>query len=190
MQRMNQSNLLRGVVFSGIAAWMLGCFAATSHAEPNKPAATAKPAATKRERVKEKVRAMRAYFLTEELQLDAATAGKFFPVLEKYDLQFDTLRANRAALRAKLESLSDSKEIDKTIDAVIANQKALWEAEASRIAALRVLLNSKQAARMVFTLPNMENQITKRMKAENNDAEDEDRTDGASKRSGFRRNWK
>jgi hypothetical protein len=171
-QSINQMLFLRSTLFCGIAAITLGCFAATSHAQPTKPTAPVNDGASKRERVKEKVRAMRAYFLTEELQLDSATAGKFFPVLEKYDQQFDALRLNRAALRLKVESLSDSKEIDTAIDAVLANQKALWDLETSRIAALRTVLSSKQMARMVFTLPTMENQIARRMKAVNNvDAE-------------------
>jgi uncharacterized protein YqfA (UPF0365 family) len=63
-------------------------------------------------------------------------------------------------------------EIDTAIDAVLANQKALWDLEASRIAALRTVLSSKQMARMVFTLPTMGNQIAKRMRAVNSvDAE-------------------
>src|SRR5882724_11190230 len=41
--------------------------------------------AERREQVKKKIRAMRAFTLTEELALDEATASRLFPVLARYD---------------------------------------------------------------------------------------------------------
>src|SRR3569623_1486993 len=51
----------------------------------------AAPRETKQERVKKRVRMLRAMALTEELGLDSAGAGRLFPLLEKYDAEFDRL---------------------------------------------------------------------------------------------------
>ena len=56
----------------------------------------------KRDKVKQRIRIMRAMVLTEQLDLDEATAGKLFPVLDKYDDVLAKLLAERAALRDKL----------------------------------------------------------------------------------------
>ena len=57
----------------------------------------------RREKIKKKIRALRAYTLTEELSLDEATAGKLFPMLAKYDDELDRLlvaaRRHRAPAR-------------------------------------------------------------------------------------------
>ena len=58
---------------------------------------------TKRERVKKRIRALRAYTLTEELGLDEADAGKLFPLLAKYDDEFDRLLVERGQLQHQLD---------------------------------------------------------------------------------------
>src|SRR5450432_1416819 len=85
---------------------------------------------TKRERVKKRIRALRAYTLTEELGLNEADAGKLFPVLAKFDDEFDRLLAERQQLQQQLDSagdLKDKKAIDKLIDQSVANQRATWD---------------------------------------------------------------
>jgi hypothetical protein len=170
-------------------------FASPGLAQPQ-PAATAKPQTSavspdktgnKRERIKNKIRSMRAYFLTEELELDSKMAGKFFPILETYDQQFDALRVARSLLRVKLESLTDSKEIDKTIDAVVLNQKALWDLESARFAALRGVITSKQMAKLVLMLPTLENQIGKRLERAAKSIETDEVLETIRERRGNRR---
>ncbi len=39
----------------------------------------------RRDKIKQRIRALRAYTLTEQLELDEATAAKLFPALAKYD---------------------------------------------------------------------------------------------------------
>jgi len=122
---------------------------------------------TKRERVKKRIRALRAYTLTEELGLNEADAGKLFPVLAKYDDDFDRLLAERQQLQQQLDSagdLKDKKAIDKVIDQSVANQRAVWETEDKRIAEIRKILTPAQVARMLIVLPALERRIQNQLR--------------------------
>lgn len=119
-------------------------------------------AADKRERIKKKIRALRAYTLTEELQLDEATAGKLFPALAKYDDELDRLLQQRADIERRLKAsgdLKDPRALDKLIDEAVANQKAFWESQERRTAELRKILTPVQTARLLVVLPEFERRI-------------------------------
>lgn len=122
---------------------------------------------TKRERVKKRVRALRAYTLTEELGLDEADAGKLFPVLSKFDDDFDRLLLERQQLQQQLDgagNLKDNKAIDKLIDQSISNQRATWDVEDKRIAEIRKILTPAQVARMLIVLPALERRIQNQLR--------------------------
>ena len=122
---------------------------------------------TKIERVKKRVRALRAYTLTEELGLDTGAAGKLFPVLSKYDTEFDRLLAARGGLNKSLDAagdLKDAKAIDKLIDQMIATQRALWDLEEKRIAELRKILTPAQTARLLVVLPALERKLQNQLR--------------------------
>jgi hypothetical protein len=119
-------------------------------------------AASKREKIKRKIRALRAYTLTEELQLDETTAGKLFPVLAKYDDELDRLLQQRADIERRLKtsaSGTDARALDRLIDEAIANQKAFWESQERRIGELRKILTPAQTARLLVVLPEFERRI-------------------------------
>ncbi|MEO8844879.1 MAG: hypothetical protein ABI704_25070 [Kofleriaceae bacterium] len=125
------------------------------------------PRETKRERVKKRVRALRAYTMTEELGLDEADAGKLFPLLAKFDDDFDRLLTERQQLQQQLDgagNLKDKKAIDKLIDQSIANQRATWDAEDKRIAEIRKILTPAQVARMLIVLPALERRIQNQLR--------------------------
>ncbi len=120
------------------------------------------PAAARREKIKKKIRALRAYTLTEELQLDETTAGKLFPVLAKYDDELDRLLLQRADIERRLKATGDVKDargLDKLIDEAVANQKAFWESQEHRIGELRKILTPAQTARLLVVLPEFERRI-------------------------------
>ncbi|HSN25018.1 MAG TPA: hypothetical protein VLT45_02000 [Kofleriaceae bacterium] len=120
------------------------------------------PAAARREKIKKKIRALRAYTLTEELQLDETTAGKLFPVLAKYDDELDRLLQQRADIERRLKASGDVKDargLDKLIDEAVANQKAFWESQERRIGELRKILTPAQTARLLVVLPEFERRI-------------------------------
>ncbi len=131
------------------------------------PRAGAPAVNPKRERVKQKIRALRAYTLTEELALDEKTAAKLFPVLAKWDDGIDKLLLERADLTRRLSEVDASKDpkaIDKLIDDAVANQKAFWDVEDRRLAEVRKILTPTQTARLVLVLPQFERKIQNQIK--------------------------
>jgi hypothetical protein len=129
--------------------------------------AAAPQAQDRREKIKQRVRALRAYTLTEQLDLDEATAAKLFPALAKYDDEFDKLLLARADLQRRLEaagSVKDPKAVDKLVDEAVANQKALWATEEQRLVQLRKILTPAQTARVLVVLPAMERKIQNQLK--------------------------
>ena len=121
----------------------------------------AQPDQTRREKVKKRIRALRAYTLTEELSLDEQTAGKLFPVLARFDDEFDKLLLSRADIQRRLADAADknAKVIDKVIDEAVANQRAFWDIEDKRLGELRKILSSAQTARLLIVLPALERKI-------------------------------
>ena len=119
-------------------------------------------AADKREKIKKKIRALRAYTLTDQLQLDETSAGKLFPVLAKYDDELDRLLQQRADIERRLktsDNIKDPRALNTLIDESVANQKAFWESQERRIAELRKILTPAQTARLLVVLPEFERRI-------------------------------
>jgi Spy/CpxP family protein refolding chaperone len=137
--------------------------AATASAQaPRGPA----PAVDKREQVKKKIRAMRAFTLTDELSLDEKTAAKLFPILARWDDVTDKLLQQRVDIQRKLNSgqITDSKQLDKLIDDAVANQKAFWDLEDKRLAEMRKVLTPQQTARLLVVLPAFERKIQNQLR--------------------------
>jgi hypothetical protein len=135
-------------------------FSSTAIAQPaNRP--------KRAEKIKERIRALRAYTLTAELSLDEQTAAKLFPVLAKFDTEFDKLLTARVDIAQRLQaagSLKDAKAVDKLIDEAVANQRALWDTEAKRLAELRKILTPAQVARVLVVLPALERKIQNQLR--------------------------
>ena len=150
--------------------------------------ADAQPAAqnaARREAIKKKIRALRAYTLTEELQLDDKTTARLFPVLARWDDVTEKLVQQRVDLMRRLHAsgeLKDPKAVDRLIDEAIANQKAFWDLEDRRVAELRKVLTPAQTARMLLVLPAFERRIQNQLRRAisrrwadvDGDAEDDD----------------
>ena len=138
--------------------------ATVAHAQP--PRAPNAPAPhDRREAVKKKIRAMRAYTLTEELALDEKAAAKLFPILAKWDDVTDKLLQARVDIQRRLTlGTADPKQLDKLIDEAVANQKAFWDLEAQRLAELRKVLTPAQTARLLLVLPAFERKIQNQLR--------------------------
>ena len=124
-------------------------------------------ATERRERIKQRIRALRAYTLTEQLRLDEPTAARLFPVLAKFDEEFDRLLQARFDLQRQLQNadaVRDPRAVDKLIDDAIANQRALWDTEDKRLAQLRKILTPAQTARVLIVLPAMERKIQNQLR--------------------------
>lgn len=121
----------------------------------------------KRERIKQRILAMRAALLTTELQLDEQTAAKLFPVLSKYDDRFVALLRDNADLRKQAQDAyqrGDDKALDALIDKIVANQRARWDTEAARFADVRKVLTPQQAARIFVVLPQIDRRIQNQLR--------------------------
>lgn len=121
-----------------------------------------KPRGAKRDRVKQRIRIMRALVLTEQLGLDDAGAAKMFPVLDRYDDEVARLLGERATLRTRLTAARRANkpvEIGTLLDQLVANQRARWTAEEQRFADLRGLLTPEQAATLLDLLPEVDRKI-------------------------------
>jgi hypothetical protein len=130
-----------------------------------RPGALATP--ERREQIKKKIRALRAYTLTEELALDEATATRLFPALARYDDETDRLLQKRVDVQRRLrraDAMRDPRAIDRLIDEALANQRGFWDVEERRIAELRKILTSAQAAKVLVVLPALERKIQNQLR--------------------------
>jgi len=145
------------------ALWILIILATVAHAQPQRGPNAPQD---RREAVKKKIRAMRAYTLTEELGLDEKAASKLFPILAKWDDVTDKLLQVRVDIQRRLTSgaTTDPKQLDKLIDEAVANQKSFWDLEEKRLAELRKVLTPAQTARLLVVLPAFERKIQNQLK--------------------------
>lgn len=118
----------------------------------------------RREQVKKKIRAMRAYTLTDELDLDEKAATKLFPILARWDDVTDKLLQQRVDIMRRLTTATDPRVLDRTIDEAVANQKAFWDLETKRLAELRKVLTPAQVARLMVVLPAFERKIQNQLR--------------------------
>jgi hypothetical protein len=163
--------------------------AAPAGAQPRGPQVADRDAA--RQQAQQKIRALRAMILVQELGLDEATAGKLGPVLARHDEELARLggerRALRKALRAALAANDDGK-LDGLIDKLAANQRARWDREQARFTEVRRLLTPRQAARMLEVLPQIDRRILQGLRrAVGDDATFDDTDDDAAPRPPPRR---
>jgi len=140
---------------------MIGAVGAAAAAQP------ARPGVAKREQIKQRILAMRAWALTRELGLDEQTAGRLFPVIARYDARFARLLRERIDLRRAAEAAAargDDRGLDGVIDKIVANQRALWDTEAARFQDVRKVLTPRQAARILVVLPRIDRRIQNQLR--------------------------
>ncbi len=162
MSRMSVLRLGFGCVVALAIAFGTGA-PERAHAAPGERVAQVPPK-DKREKVKQRIRIMRALVLTEELQLDEATAGKLAPILNRFDDEMAKLLQERNALRGELRAAldaGDDRRMQQAIDRLVTNQDARWDTERKRFADLRKLLTPSQSARLLDVLPEIDRRIMK-----------------------------
>lgn len=115
----------------------------------------------RREAIKQRIRALRAVTLTDELKLDDKALARVLPALSKWDDVIDDLVRKRADIQQRLVAADgrDPKATDRIIDEALANQRAIWDSEDKRLADLRKLLTPGQMARLIIVLPAFERRL-------------------------------
>ena len=143
--------------------------AGSAAAQPGR-SAPARPGAGQADKpaLKKRIRAMRVWYLTEELELDDATAARLFPVLGTYDDQLEALQVEGARLRRELrQSLAGSRRGKageaRLVDALLAHYDKVYQLQRDRIVAARKVLSPAQTGRLILVLPRVDNAIRRQI---------------------------
>ncbi len=160
---------IAGLMAAGLAA-VVGSGAASAEAPRRSPPPSAPaPAAAAdkrspdqlRKEVVERMRALRAWRIVEELKLDESTSAKLFPVLAKYDEQELAFAAERRQIAEEIRVLlaapkPDDAKLTAAINRMIANRAKRQASRDERIRDVRKVLTPVQQAKLVLLLPRIE----------------------------------
>ena len=120
-----------------------------------------------RDALKKRIRAMRVWYLTEELELDDATAARLFPVLARFDDQLEALQVEGARLRRELRQglgrRGNQAETARLVDALLAHYDKLYQLQRDRVVAARKVLSAGQTGRLLLVLPRVDNAIRRQI---------------------------
>jgi Spy/CpxP family protein refolding chaperone len=137
--------------------------AAAAGPAPSSPAAAPDnrtPDQLRRE-VIDRMRALRAWKIVDELKLDQATSARLFPILSKYDDREMLLMKERHDLihdlRAESESANpNNSKLTSAIDRLIALHAKQQSLQDEKFRELRKVLTPAQQAKLVLLLPRIE----------------------------------
>jgi Spy/CpxP family protein refolding chaperone len=127
---------------------------------PGKPADQRTPEQLRKE-VLERMRALRAFKIVEELKLDETASARLFPVLSKYDDRELALGNERRDIVRELRGLveapkPDDARITKAIEKLLANRARRHDLHDEQIKDLRKVLTPVQQAKLALLLPRLE----------------------------------
>jgi hypothetical protein len=155
----------------GLGLLLAGALSFTSVARAERPAlpvAGAAPAEKEhrnaeqlRKEVLERMRALRAWRIVEELKLDEATSARLFPILAKFDEREMALATEKRdivrEMRAQLDAPKpDESRLAKSIDRLLANRVKRHALQDERFKELRKALSATQQAKLALLLPRLE----------------------------------
>jgi Spy/CpxP family protein refolding chaperone len=114
-----------------------------------------------RKEVLERMRALRAFKIVEELKLDENASARLFPILAKFDEREMALASERRdivrELRAQVDApRPDDARITKTIERLLANRSRRHQLHDDQIKELRKVLTPVQQAKLALLLPRLE----------------------------------
>jgi Spy/CpxP family protein refolding chaperone len=118
----------------------------------------------KRTKVRQRIRALRAWRLTEALDLDEATAARLFPILNRYDEKLAAVLKDGARLRRELRALikaqsASASATNALVDRMVKQQREQWTLEERRFGEVRAVLTPMQAAQLLVVLPQIDRSI-------------------------------
>jgi hypothetical protein len=106
-------------------------------------------------RVRKKVEALRAWRLTEELNLDEGTSARLFPAMREADEERRQIHVrNRELIREMTRELAGEgtgpARIDEILDELTANRREMFRAEERHLNRVREILDSEGTARYLM----------------------------------------
>jgi hypothetical protein len=117
-----------------------------------------------RKEVQERMRALRAWRIVEELKLDESTSARLFPILAKFDEQELALATERRDIAQEIQTLlaaprPDDAKLTAAINRMLANRGKKRALRDDRITELRKVLTPVQQAKLVLLLPRLEREF-------------------------------
>jgi Spy/CpxP family protein refolding chaperone len=142
---------------------------------PRPPATPAPPGERKaekerlREQIIDKLRAERAWKLTEALKLDEPTAAKLFPLLAKFDDQEQLIGKERGPvvrdLRDALDAPhADANRINGLVEHLMSIRTRRQALEAEKLAAVRKVLSPAQMGKLMLLAPRIDEGFRQRIR--------------------------
>jgi Spy/CpxP family protein refolding chaperone len=119
-----------------------------------------------RKEVLERMRALRAWRIVEELKLDESTSARLFPILAKYDEQELALADERRDIAHEIRTLlaapkPDEVKLNAAIDRMLANRRKRIASKDERIKDVRKVLTAVQQAKLILLLPRLEREFAR-----------------------------
>ncbi|MBI4510478.1 MAG: hypothetical protein HY698_12645 [Deltaproteobacteria bacterium] len=130
--------------------------------------ASADPQEAMREKVRERIRAVRTAKIIQFLDLDEATAARLFPILNRHDDALVEIVKENGSIRRDMKRMIEGGPIDeaklsKLIDRFLENRAKIQKLDEERIRDARKVLRSVQAAKLVVLLPEIDHKIQRAM---------------------------
>jgi Spy/CpxP family protein refolding chaperone len=122
-----------------------------------------------REKVKERVRALRIAKLIEMLDMDDQTVAKIMPIINRGYDDIGLVAKESGEARRELQSLMaadkpDNDKINKLIDRLLVNKDKVEKIEGDMMREARKVLTPAQMGKMVVVLPEVNQQINRMIK--------------------------
>ena len=117
-----------------------------------------------RKEVLDRMRALRAWKIVEELKLDENASAHLFPILARYDDQELALAAERRDIAQDIRTLlaapqPDEAKLTAAINRMLANRVKRHAMKDERLKELRKVLTTVQQAKLVLLLPRLEREF-------------------------------
>jgi hypothetical protein len=122
-----------------------------------------------REQIIDKLRAERAWKLTEALQLDEPTAAKLFPLLAKFDDQERAIGKERGPIVRDLRDAldaphADANRINGLVERLMSIRTRRQALEAEKLAAVRKVLTPAQMGKLMLLAPRIDEGFRERIR--------------------------
>jgi hypothetical protein len=122
-----------------------------------------------REQIIDKLRAERAWKLTEALKLDEPTAAKLFPLLAKFDDQERAIGKERGPIVRELRDVldgphPDANRINGLVERLMSIRTRRQALEAEKLAAVRKVLTPAQMGKLMLLAPRIDEGFRERIR--------------------------
>ena len=131
-----------------------------------------------REESREKIKALKVAYLTEQLSLTTEEAQKFWPIYNKFDKEQNDLRINYKSVL--IQSIKSNEEIDslnetdakKLIALKLLTDKQLYESQKNFIIKMEGILSAKKIIKLQISEMNFARKLMKKYRKKRSDSKD------------------